>query len=74
MSSTIGGPIVSNGNLVLAAGLTGGSLAMANGSTLSVGANTPLTLSGNFSFQQTDTINGWTNNGTKGLGPWWVHR
>ena len=69
MSSTIGGPIVSNGNLVLAAGLTGGSLAMANGSTLSVGANTPLTLSGNFSFQQTDTINGWTNNGTKGLGP-----
>ena len=42
---------------------------MANGSTLSVGANTPLTLSGNFSFQQTDTINGWTNNGTKGLGP-----
>lgn len=68
-SSTIAGPIVANGNLALNAALTGGSLMMATGSTLSVGANTPLSLSGNFSFQQTNTVSGWTHGATNGLGP-----
>jgi fibronectin-binding autotransporter adhesin len=68
-SSTVGGPIAANGNLVLNAALTGGSMTMASGSTLSVGANTPLSLSGNFSFLQTNTLTGWTHGATTGLGP-----
>lgn len=68
-TSTLNGPVTSNGNLVLSAGLNVGSLTMSKGSTLSTGASTPLSLTGNFSFQQTDTINGWTHNGTTGLGP-----
>ncbi len=67
-SSNIAGPITSNGNLVLNAPLTAGSLTMANGSTLSAGVSTPLSLSGNFSFQQKNTA-GWTHGGTPGLGP-----
>jgi hypothetical protein len=37
-------------------------------SSLAVGANTPLVLKGNFSFQQT-LPSSWTYNGTSGLGP-----
>ena len=50
--------------------LTTKNLTLANGSTLNVGAgHNAISLTGNFSYQQTDTINGWTNGGTKGLGP-----
>jgi PEP-CTERM motif len=50
--------------------LTTKNLTLANGSTLNVGAgHNAISLTGNFSYQQTDTINGWTNGGTPGLGP-----
>ena len=50
--------------------LTTHNLTLAKGSTLDVGAgNNAISLTGNFSYLQTDTINGWTNGGTKGLGP-----
>ena len=43
---------------------------MENGSKLIVGAgHNAISLTGNFSFQQTDTINGWTNGSVTGLGP-----
>jgi hypothetical protein len=43
---------------------------MENNSKLVVaGPGNAISLAGNFSFQQTDTINGWTNGSTKGLGP-----
>ena len=50
--------------------LTTHNLTLAQGSTLNVGAgHNAISLTGNFSYQQTDTINGWTNGGTAGLGP-----
>jgi hypothetical protein len=46
------------------------NFSMEKGSQFSIaGANTSINVAGNFSYQQTDTINGWTNGGTKGLGP-----
>lgn len=51
--------------------LTTKNLTLANGATLNVGAagHNAITLSGNFSFLQTNTLTGWSNNGTPGLGP-----
>jgi hypothetical protein len=50
--------------------LTTKNLTLVNGSTLNVGAgHNAISLTGNFSYQQTDTIHGWTNGGTQGLGP-----
>ena len=54
--------------------IQGTNFNMANGSklvlgTASVTGNNAIQLSGNFSFQQTDTANGWTYKGISGLGP-----
>ncbi len=50
--------------------LTTKNLTMAKGSTLNVGgSNDGISLSGNFSFQQTDKVNAWTYGGKQGLGP-----
>ena len=46
------------------------NFALAQGSKLVVGgSNDGITLSGNFSFQQTDKVNSWTYKTTAGLGP-----
>ncbi len=50
--------------------ISGRNFSMENNSKLMVaGAGSALSISGNFSYQQTDTIHGWTNGGTQGLGP-----
>jgi hypothetical protein len=54
----------------LTAAISGTNFTMANGSKLVVGgSNNGITLSGNFSFQQTDTTSSWTYGSTQGLGP-----
>ncbi len=46
------------------------NFSMANGSKLNVaGAGNAITMSGNFSFQQTDAVNAWKYGSTSGLGP-----
>jgi hypothetical protein len=46
------------------------NFSMENNSKLSVaGANKSINVAGSFFFQQTDTVNAWTNGGTAGLGP-----
>jgi hypothetical protein len=51
--------------------LTGNNLTMQNGALLVVGApgHNAISLTGNFSYLQTNNLTGWTNNGTAGLGP-----
>ena len=49
--------------------LTTKNLTMANGSTLDAGTKDGISLTGNFSFQQTDKVNAWTYGSTAGLGP-----
>ena len=53
--------------------ISGTNFDMAKGSKLVVGGsvagNDGIALSGNFSFEQTDTVNAWTYKGTAGLGP-----
>ena len=50
--------------------IQGTNFNMEQGSFLTTNSgNNAIQLSGNFSFQQTDTVNAWTHNGTAGLGP-----
>ena len=49
--------------------LTTKNLTMAQGSTLNVGSNSGITISGNFSYQQTAPSTAWVYNVTTGLGP-----
>jgi hypothetical protein len=54
----------------LNAAVNGNNFTMAKGSLLSVaGVNNAISLTGNFSFQQTDTVHSWTFGATAGLGP-----
>jgi fibronectin-binding autotransporter adhesin len=64
------GATLSLQNLGSGPAITGHNFTMAKGAMLTTGpGNNGISLSGNFSYQQTDTIHGWTNNGTAGLGP-----
>ncbi len=59
-----------NTSTLVPTAIVGHNFTMQNGSFLSVGATTnAISLSGNFSFQQTDAVNAWTYGGTTGLGP-----
>ncbi len=59
-----------NTSTLVPTAIVGHNFTMQNGSFLSVGATTSaISLSGNFSFQQTDAVNAWTYGGTQGLGP-----
>jgi hypothetical protein len=59
-----------NASTTINTGLQGTNFNMENNSKLVVGAShNAISLRGNFSYQQTDTIHGWTNGSTQGLGP-----